>query len=43
MDKLVQTLAIARNHGYMNYSSAIEYLEQEKDEEAFIKLIKQPY
>lgn len=34
---------MARNQGYINYSGSIELLEQEKDEEVFVKLIKQPY
>ncbi|CAF0910844.1 unnamed protein product [Adineta steineri] len=40
--KLVEILSNARKHGYMNYSGN-NLLEQDQDEDVYIKLIKTPY
>ncbi|CAF1023932.1 unnamed protein product [Adineta ricciae] len=42
VNKLVEILAVARQHGFINYSGNGP-LQQDQDEEVYLKLIKTPY
>lgn len=42
VNKLIEILEKARNHGYINYN-VNDRLKQEQDEEVYIRLIKTPY
>lgn len=42
IDKLIEILASARKNGYINYNSN-DLLQQDRDEDIYIKLIKTPF